>query len=112
VTTYANVVSIVCARIAPTLAALNDLKVKMGDIENAYLMAPITDKVWTVLGPEFGADAGKWALVVRALYSLKYTGDACRTKMADLIDHLTWKTCLGNHELWMKEEMCPHDVMQ
>jgi hypothetical protein len=37
--------------IALTLAALNDLEVKMADIENAYLTAPITEKVWTVLGP-------------------------------------------------------------
>jgi hypothetical protein len=46
-------------KIALTLAALNDLDVIMGNIENAYLTAPITEKVWTVLGPEFGEDAGK-----------------------------------------------------
>jgi hypothetical protein len=32
-----------------TLAALNDFNVKMADIENAYLTAPITEKIWTVL---------------------------------------------------------------
>jgi hypothetical protein len=46
-------------RIALTLAALNDLDGKMDDIENAYLTAPITEKFWTVLGPELGDDAGK-----------------------------------------------------
>jgi hypothetical protein len=49
--TYASVVSRESVRIALTLAALNDLDVKMADIENAYLTAPITEKVWTVLGP-------------------------------------------------------------
>jgi hypothetical protein len=34
-----------------TLAALNDVDVKMDDIENTYLTAPITEKFWTVLGP-------------------------------------------------------------
>jgi hypothetical protein len=34
------------------LAALNDLDVKMADIENVYLTAPIYEKLWTVLGPE------------------------------------------------------------
>jgi hypothetical protein len=63
-------------RIALTLSALNDLDVKMADIENAYLMAPITEKVWTRLGPEFGDDAGKHALIVRALYGLKSAGAA------------------------------------
>jgi hypothetical protein len=37
--------------IALALAALNDVDVKMDDIENAYLTAPLTEKVWTVLGP-------------------------------------------------------------
>jgi hypothetical protein len=35
--TYASVVSRESVRIALTLAALNDLDVKMADIENAYL---------------------------------------------------------------------------
>jgi hypothetical protein len=52
--TYASVVSRESVRVALTLAALNDLDVKMADIENAYLTTPITEKVWTVLGPEFG----------------------------------------------------------
>jgi hypothetical protein len=55
--TYASVVSRESVRIALTLAALNDLDVKMADIESAYLTAPITEKVWTVLGTEFGDDA-------------------------------------------------------
>jgi hypothetical protein len=49
--TYASVVSRESVRIALTLAALNDLDAKMADSENDYLMAPITEKVWTVLDP-------------------------------------------------------------
>jgi hypothetical protein len=64
---YASVVSRESVIIDLTLAALNDFNVKMADIENAYLTAPITEKIWTVLGPEFGDDAGKRALIVRAL---------------------------------------------
>jgi hypothetical protein len=59
-----------------TLVTLNDLYVKMADIENAYLTSPITEKVWTVLGPEFGDDAVNRALLVRALYGLKSAGAA------------------------------------
>jgi hypothetical protein len=72
--TYASVDSTESVRIALTLSALNDVDVRMADIENAYLMAPITEKVWTVFGPEFGDDAGKRALIVRALYELKSAG--------------------------------------
>jgi hypothetical protein len=41
-----------------TLVALNDLDVKMTDIENAYLTATITEKLWTVIGQEFGDTLG------------------------------------------------------
>jgi hypothetical protein len=51
VMTYINAVSRKSVIIALTLDALNDLDVKMAEIENAYLTAPITEKVWTVLGP-------------------------------------------------------------
>jgi len=67
-TTFASVVSRETMQIALTLAGLNDLQVKVSDIENAYITAPCTKKIWTVLGPKFGSDAGKSAIVVRALY--------------------------------------------
>jgi hypothetical protein len=68
--TYASVVSRESVRIALTLAALNDLEVKTADIENAYLTAPIGEKIWCTLGPEFGEDAGKRVIIVRALCGL------------------------------------------
>jgi hypothetical protein len=92
--------------------ALNDLNVMMGDIENAYLAAPITEKVWTVLGPEFGDDAGKRALIVRALYGLHSAGAAFRNHLASCIDHLGWKPCIIDRDLWMKEETRPDDGMK
>ena len=61
--TYASVVSRETVHIALTLAALNDLEVKTDDVLNAYITAPITEKVWTILGPEFGEDAGKTAVM-------------------------------------------------
>jgi hypothetical protein len=91
VMTYASVVSRESVRIALTLVALNDFDVMMGDIENAYVTSPITEKVWTVLGPEFGDDAGKRALIVRALYGMKSAGAVFRNHLASCMDHLGWK---------------------
>jgi hypothetical protein len=48
-----------------TIAALNSLDVKTGNVMNAYITAPVTEKVWTILGPEFGeADCGLHAVIV------------------------------------------------
>jgi hypothetical protein len=63
-------------RLALTTVSLNDLEVKVGDVLNIYITAPVKEKVWTVLGPEFGHDAGKGAIIVRALYGLKNAGAA------------------------------------
>ncbi len=65
--TYASIVSRETVHIALLMAALNDLEVKIGDVLSAYITAPVTEKVWTVLGPEFGNNAGKTAIIVRAL---------------------------------------------
>ena len=66
--TYASVVSRESGSIALMIATLNNLEVKSGDILNAYVQAPVTEKMWTILGPEFGKDARKTAVIVRALH--------------------------------------------
>ena len=38
------------------IATINNLEVKSGNILNAYIQAPVTEKVWTTLSPEFGKD--------------------------------------------------------
>jgi hypothetical protein len=107
--TYASVLSRESFRIDLTLAVLNALNVKMADIENAYLAAPITEKIWTMLGPEFGDDAGKRALIVRAIYGLKYAGAAFRNHFAECMKYLGWEQCRADRDLWMKAETRPSD---
>ena len=46
---YVSVVSRETVRIALTLAALNDLPVKVADTQNAYITSSVTDKIWTFL---------------------------------------------------------------
>jgi hypothetical protein len=107
--TYASVFSRESVRMSLTLAALNDLDVKMADIENAYLTAPITEKVSTVLVPEFGDDAGERALIVRAMYGLKSAGAAFRNHLAECMKHLVWHPCRSDRDLWMEAETRPDD---
>ncbi len=73
---YASVVSRETVHLALTIASLNDLEVKVGDVLNASITTPVKEKVWTVLGPEFGHDTGKSAIIVHALYRLKSAGAA------------------------------------
>ncbi len=110
--TYASVVSRESVRIALMLAALNDLEVKTADIENAYLTAPIGEKIWCTLGPEFGEDAGKREIIVRALYGLKSAGASFRNHLADCMHHLGWESCKADHDVWFKPEVRKDDGHQ
>jgi hypothetical protein len=111
--TYASVVSRESLRIALKLAALNDLEVKTADIENAYLTAPIGEKIWCTLGPEFGKDAGKRAIIVRALYGLKSASRASfRNHLANCMRHLGWESCKADHDIWFKPKVRKDDGHQ
>ena len=100
--TYASVVSRESVRIALTLAALNDLEVKTGDIMNAHLTAPNAEKTWTVCGPEFGVDKGKKALIVRAMHGHRSAGAAFRNHLAECMRTLGYRSCLADQDVWYK----------
>ena len=106
---YASVVSRETVCIAFTLAALNNLEVKACNIQNAYLTAPVIDKICTVLGPEFAEDSGKMAIIARSLYGLKSAGAAFRNHLADCMRTLGYKPCLADPDLWYKPMVCPED---
>jgi hypothetical protein len=57
----------------------------------------------------FGDDAGKRALIVRALYGLKSAGAAFRHHLAECMNHLGWHPCRADRDLWMKAETRPDD---
>ena len=89
--TYASIVSIETVRTALMIIALNDLEVKPGDILNAYVQAPVREKLWTTLDPEFGKDARRIAVIVGALYGLKSAGTAFRSHLAKCMESLQYK---------------------
>ena len=82
----------------------------MADIENAYLTAPVSEKIWTVLGPEFGNDQGKRAIVVRALYGIKSACASFRNHLAECMQHLVWTSCISDRDVWYKAETRLSDV--
>jgi hypothetical protein len=83
------------------MAALHDLDVKAADVENAYLTAPTSEKVWTICVPDFGRDAGKKAIICRAIYGLKGSGASCRNHISDCMRHLRYESCRADPDLWM-----------
>ena len=56
---FESVVSRETVIIALVLAEFNDLEAKVADIHNAYITAPVTEKILKELGKELGQDAAK-----------------------------------------------------
>jgi hypothetical protein len=101
--TYASVVSRESVRIAFLVAALNDLDILAGDIQNAYLNANTTEKVHFYAGPEWGCDEGRCIVIVRALYGLKSSALAWRNHISSVIgNQMGFKSSLADPDVWMK----------
>ena len=62
-----------------------------------------------MLGPEFGKDARKSAVIVRALYGLESAGAAFRSHLARCMEFLGYKSCKADPALWLKQEIRPED---
>ena len=102
--TYASVVSRETVSIALTLADLNDLEVKCGDVLNSYITAPVKEKIWTYLGPEYGDDKVKKVIIARALYGLKSSGADFHAHICECIAALGYNPCLKDPDLWLKAQ--------
>ena len=74
---------------------------------NAYVTAPCSEKIWTVLRKEFGTDQGKKAIIVRALYGIKSSGAAFHAHLADCMRSMGYTSCRGENYLWMKPDIDP-----
>ena len=99
---YASVVSRETVQIALMTAALNDLEVQASDIQNAYLTMPFAEKIYTKLGPEFGADKDNTAIIVHALYGLKLAGASFGKHISDCMRTMGFDACKANPDLWYK----------
>ena len=66
---------------------------------NAYVHAPVTEKVWIILDPGFGKDYRKTAVIVKALYGLKSAGAAFRSHLPRCMESLGYESCMTDWDL-------------
>ena len=107
--TYVRVVQRNTVIIALILDELNELRVKVADIQNAYITVPVTQKIWTLLGQYFGEDYGRKAIVVWDIYALKSEGAAFQNYLLDCMNHLRFLPCPSDLDLWMKPMLQSED---
>jgi len=101
--TYSSVVTRESIRIAFLIAALNDLEILSADIGNAYLQAPVRERVHTTAGPEFGPTRqGQTVIIVRAMYGLKSSGAAWHAQLSETLYGMDFKPTLADPDVWYR----------
>ena len=105
---YSSVVSRDTVRLAFLLAALNDVDILVGDVQNAYLNADTSEKIYIKsAGPEFGPNQGRPVIIVRALYGLKSSGKMWRQDLAATLQQCGYTRCRADGDLWMRKARKP-----
>jgi hypothetical protein len=104
---YSSVVMRESIRIMFLIATLNDLDILNADVQNAYINARTDERVYTTAGLEFGADAGRPAIIVRALYGLKSSGARWRDHFASILMQLGFKSSKADPDVWMRKAKKP-----
>jgi len=74
-------------RLALIVAALKNLDILACDVQNTCLTSYCREKIYVIVGPEFGLEKGKIMIVKKALYRLKIS----RTEFRSLLAKTIWK---------------------
>ena len=104
--TYSSVVMRETVCIALTMVALHDLEVKAANVLNTNVMVLNCENIWTVL------DAGKSAVIVKALYRLKSAGASFRAHLAQCMQEFGYCSCNSDPNLWMKAQYKPENKLE
>ena len=100
---FACFVSWESIRIGLTYAGLLRLPVIGGDIKNAYLQAPSSEKHFIVCGPEFGTEnVGRVALIPRALYGGKVAGRDFWHYLHECMGWLGFTSSCADPDVWFR----------
>jgi hypothetical protein len=104
--TFSTVVSRDTVRLFFLMAALHDTDVLSADIQNAYLNAPVKEKLYTIAGKEFGPkNEGRPVMIVRALYGLKSSGKSFRDFLANNLREMGYVSTKADPDLWMMPDV-------
>ena len=105
--TYAGVVSRESVRIGFLIAALNDLDILSGDVQNAFINAPTPEKVYFIAGNEWKSNKDRVIIIVRALYGLKSSAFAWREYFSDAVQKLGFEPSKADPEVFWKPNSFP-----
>ena len=100
---YSSVTTLCSLHIVVFLAELNGLYLMQGDIGNAYLKSYTQEKVYFIVGPEFGQDAGCTFIIGKALYGLHSSGLRFHECLSKVLHTFEFRWSKVDPDLWLRD---------
>ena len=92
-------------RLVIFLGKLNNLELWRADIGNAYLEAPIEEKLYIGAGPEFEDWEGYILTFSKALYGLKSSGKRWAETFHDILKDMDFAPSRADQCIWLKKNL-------
>jgi Reverse transcriptase (RNA-dependent DNA polymerase) len=100
---YSSVVLLRTLRLALLIRELNRLKMIVGDVTSAYLMALTKELIFFKAGTEFGKRARHLMVVRKSLYGLRTSGKSWHNLLFDTLKDMGFTPSLANPDIWMRD---------
>lgn len=100
---YSSVVSLCTLRLAMLLGELNGLKLMVGDITSAYLMAMTKELIFFKAGPEFMEKEGHLMVVRKSLYGLRTSGKSWHALLFDTLTDMGFTPSRADPDIWIRD---------
>jgi Reverse transcriptase (RNA-dependent DNA polymerase) len=101
--TYLSVVSLRTLRLALLLGELNRLKMMVGDVTSAYLMALTKKLIFFKAGHEFGPHAGHVMIIKKSLYGQRTSGKSWHDLLFDMLTDMGFSPSKADPDIWMRD---------
>ena len=105
--TYSSVVYRNYLRTALLLAALHGVEVKSCNIQNAYLSDDCLEKLYIIVGAEFGEEHGTVMIIRQALYGIRSSGKAFRSFLTNHLWDSGFRPTEGDLEVHIRTAITP-----
>ena len=107
--TYSSDVSRNSVRIGLLIAALNDIVILAGNIQNAYLNATTKEKIYFIAGNERKGNKDRVFVIICALYGLKNSALQFCNHISDVVGNkLGFTSSLADPDVWYRASTKPN----
>ena len=99
---YSSTVKSISVRLLLVISHKEKYDILCGDIGNVFPTIYTNERVYAITGKEFGARAGQFIIIVKALYGLATSGERWHAIFTDTLRGLNFVPTRYDSDVWMQ----------